>query len=537
MRLYYLPLILLLMAAAAILAGGSRLARRELTVRVERERGGIRAFAGSMQMELYRLEKLYENHLGRMAREVPTNDTFEVSKACNWLTGVRQISILSAIPLEKDGTGLVRGEKNFDMHVIISNPAGQRLPRPALYQPKDKLAAGQCVVLPDEVLEATVHESGWVAQPGNPTFFWYRRSLERYIVVLVDTASIADGMNRWMRWWVSDSFHPANAGTGRDQIQGPRNSVLAANGEAVKNVQTQPDFVLPMNSRFGSWQILSWDGWEIHRSYHNPTLAVSAALSLLVGLLGVGIFFQQRRAERLAVQRVSFINRVSHELRTPLTNILLNVDLASEAIEENEGPKEAGQRLQLVAEEGRRLGRLIEDVLAFSRKEQGRLKLKPRECWPAEIVKDVLGQFDTALKRRSIEVTLSGDGGESGILDPDALKQILTNLVSNVEKYAADGGMMGIEIRRQAERLTMVVSDQGPGIPSEEAERIFKPFYRLHDSISEGVTGTGLGLSIARDLALQMGGTLRLLPRTRGASFELSVPVMSTGAEGENAKA
>jgi signal transduction histidine kinase len=68
------------------------------------------------------------------------------------------------------------------------------------------------------------------------------------------------------------------------------------------------------------------------------------------------------------------------------------------------------------------------------------------------------------------------------------------------------------------------VSDQGPGIPPEAAERIFRPFERLDSRINEGASGTGLGLAIARDLAITMGGTLRLLPSASGACFELRVP-------------
>jgi signal transduction histidine kinase len=69
-----------------------------------------------------------------------------------------------------------------------------------------------------------------------------------------------------------------------------------------------------------------------------------------------------------------------------------------------------------------------------------------------------------------------------------------------------------------------VISDEGPGIPAADAERIFHPFERLGGRVNEGTSGTGLGLAISRDLAAQLGGTLRLLPSDRGASFELRLP-------------
>jgi signal transduction histidine kinase len=252
---------------------------------------------------------------------------------------------------------------------------------------------------------------------------------------------------------------------------------------------------------------------------------------LLIAILGIGIFYQQARAARLASQRVSFINRVSHELRSPLTNILMNVDLAAEMIEEQGTLKEAGDRLMLVAEEGRRLGRMIDNVLTFSRQEQGRLSLKPRKCHPVEVVRDVLMQFDAALKRHDMIVKIRENNACACILDTDALKQILINLVSNVEKYASGGRLLEIAIDVVNDRLVIIVSDQGPGIPATQGEKIFKPFHRLSDEVREGVTGTGLGLSIARDLAIQMGGMLRLLPAEKGAAFELNIPVVSVDAE------
>src|SRR5207249_4831827 len=109
------------------------------------------------------------------------------------------------------------------------------------------------------------------------------------------------------------------------------------------------------------------------------------------------------------------------------------------------------------------------------------------------------------------------------LLDADAFAQILANLLSNVEKYVP-GGAVEMSGMLDDGALTVTVADQGPGIPAEAAERIFRPFERLDSRIHEGASGTGLGLAIARDLAATMGGTLRLLPATRGACFELRVP-------------
>src|SRR4030095_16374950 len=226
-----------------------------------------------------------------------------------------------------------------------------------------------------------------------------------------------------------------------------------------------------------------------------------------------------RRERRLAEQRVSFVNRVSHELRTPLTNMLLNLDAASEQIEEGA----ASRGLGLVREEARRLSRLIENVLTFSRRDRGRIDVKARACDPSAVIDSVVEQFASSFARREIQVRRATGPMRKCLVDGDALAQVAANLLSNVEKYAPVGT---VEIRSQfdSDFLVIAFADEGPGIPVSAAERVFQPFERLNSHLTEGVTGTGLGLPIARELAHRMGGTLKLMPSTRGAVFELRVP-------------
>ena len=295
----YITLVLLLATAAAIFVGGSHLSRRVEVERIARDREPLRLYSISIQEELNRLDRLYESHLSRLARSMPTNDSFKVRMACNWLAGLRQVSILPTA-----------GEAPLhSMYVTIEAADGNVDPRPT-FLGMEQMGGLKVpvVVLPDEVRHADVHDSGWVDQPGNPLLFWYRRSDETCIVLTVDREAVAGCMNQWMLEWVQQHFIPVETQAGGDTIQGPRDSRLAATGICTQEVTRLPDFVLPMNQRFGSWQLLSWDGFQQRQTSHVPTLAGSAALALLVGLLGVGIFVQQRRAVRLAEQRVSFIN-------------------------------------------------------------------------------------------------------------------------------------------------------------------------------------------------------------------------------------
>ena len=103
------------------------------------------------------------------------------------------------------------------------------------------------------------------------------------------------------------------------------------------------------------------------------------------------------------------------------------------------------------------------------------------------------------------------------------MKQILGNIFGNVEKYAAEGQFLAVSSRQQEGRLEITIADHGPGIPVNQRETIFKPFHRISNQLSDGVSGTGIGLSIVRELACLHGGDISLLPTEKGATFQLTL--------------
>jgi signal transduction histidine kinase len=280
--------------------------------------------------------------------------------------------------------------------------------------------------------------------------------------------------------------------------------------------------VLPHRINLGEWQVLAWDKLKTGTTHDSATLIVAGAIACSLLLAGIYLQIQQGRALRLAEERVSFVNRVSHELGTPLTNILLNLDLAGRSLDTR--PTEAQRRLSLVHEEVRRLGRLVANVLTFSRSERKTLELSPSACIPDQVVEDMLAQFQPSLDRRKVRVEWHRGASNSTLLDADALAQITGNLISNVEKYASVGGWLGISTTMEHDRLKLRVSDRGPGIPARFHGKIFEAFERVHGGVSEGASGTGLGLAIARELARRMGGDLLLHSSETGATFELDLP-------------
>jgi len=260
----------------------------------------------------------------------------------------------------------------------------------------------------------------------------------------------------------------------------------------------------------------------------------SLFVSLVVGglaLVALSVYFyrESSRTLREAAQRTGFVNRVSHELRTPLTNIRMYAEMLEDGLPEDDG--QARQQLGVILSESRRLSRLITNVLTFARKQKDTLKLHRMPVCVDEIVSSSIEHFRPALERKGIKVVFSLGASGPVSADTDAVEQILANLFSNVEKHAADGGLMEVTSQRQGGRTVITVSDRGPGIPKDMREKVFQPFYRCSDRLSEAVTGTGIGLSISRDLARLHGGDLTIMPAEVGTTFrvELDTPHCDSG--------
>jgi len=500
-RLFLLLPLVAAAVATAVVWGGLVIARQERVERVPRENAAVGAFANELQSRVASLEAQYERHLARICR-TDLNHFFGVQDAIDGVIGVRQLSTLNP-------------EGKIDLHLPASDvDTIATLPVPVI-DPREGPPGREVFaeVGGADLFGGGEGESGWIDTPEG-LFFFQRVSIRRIVLLLIDPRLVGETMATTLGPWTAANL-TSPTGTGADQVL-LREQVLASVGNSDK---TPADNTRTLATRFGPWQVRSWDTRTTIVTYRRDLLAGAAGLALLVLLAGTTITITLHRALRLAEQRVSFVNRVSHELKTPLTNILLNADLAADGADAR-----GRQRLARVQEETRRLARLIDNVLAFSRRDSTPLPASaPLALRP--LVDEVAETFSPSLKRRGVVIVVTGGESTRALADPDSLRQILGNLLSNIEKYAAAGGLADITIVEDDESVILLVKDLGPGIPAREQERIFLPFHRLDDRTSEGVTGTGLGLAIARDLATALGGSLRLVPQGgTGATFELRLP-------------
>lgn len=252
-------------------------------------------------------------------------------------------------------------------------------------------------------------------------------------------------------------------------------------------------------------------------------LAVGSG-SILVLALGWLYHRESTRTIREAQRRVSFVNQVSHELKTPLTNIQLYAEMAASRAEQAEDGT-AMRYLSVVGGETSRLSRLINNVLSYARHQRDRLSISPLHGAFDDVVARTVEHWRPLLESRQIAIECELDAAGERVFDPDAVAQILGNLLSNVEKYASQGKFVRVATDASPQGVRLVVEDRGPGIPPGDRERVFEAFERLRSDLTEGVTGTGIGLTISRELARLHGGSLDVDPDCRtGSRFVFLIP-------------
>jgi signal transduction histidine kinase len=226
-----------------------------------------------------------------------------------------------------------------------------------------------------------------------------------------------------------------------------------------------------------------------------------------------------RLAESEALSR-NFLMSVSHELRTPLTAIRGHVSALRDGVLEDD---EARRRsLDVVAEEGVRLERLVGDVLDLAKLDARRFALLREEVDMRVLCERAHDAFATEAQARGIDLGLAIDGDAVLVTDGDRVLQIVSNLLANAIQWTPEGGSVRLTLATRGGEVVVTVADTGPGIAPDEQAWIFRPFWSGHGGHSGG---TGLGLAIASELASALGGRLEVSSTLgAGASFVLVLP-------------
>jgi len=228
-------------------------------------------------------------------------------------------------------------------------------------------------------------------------------------------------------------------------------------------------------------------------------------------------------AEKLQIndqQRRNMLADVSHELRTPLTVIQGNV----EGILDGMYPADEA-RLKSILEETQVLSRLIEDLRTLALAERGGLHLKKEPTNLGELIRDTVAGFETQFKEKNIFLELTIASVEDVEVDPQRVREVLSNLIGNALRYTPSQGVVKISLAESVLDLEkgalFIVEDNGPGIESADLPHIFERFYKSSDS-----GGMGLGLSIAKYLVEAHGGRIWADSTSeRGTKISFTLPV------------
>jgi signal transduction histidine kinase/putative methionine-R-sulfoxide reductase with GAF domain len=221
----------------------------------------------------------------------------------------------------------------------------------------------------------------------------------------------------------------------------------------------------------------------------------------------------------------SLMSVVAHEIRTPLTAIKAYTEALLDNLHNAQAPRQ--RFLGIINDECDRLGRLVTDILDLSRLEAGQRPLRLARVPLEELVSETTEGLQPLAQGRQVSFTLAIEAGLQPEADPDLLRRLLINLLTNAVKHSPAGTAVRVSARAEGDAWVGVVEDEGPGIASDDLAHVFERFFRARSlGEGEGPEGTGLGLPIARGIAELHGGGIGVENREpRGARFHFTLPL------------
>jgi signal transduction histidine kinase len=187
--------------------------------------------------------------------------------------------------------------------------------------------------------------------------------------------------------------------------------------------------------------------------------------------------------------------------------------------------------LQIINDEADRLSTVVADLLELTRAQSGHVQLQMENTDLGRLVERVARSIEPLATAQGQRLHIDVSAGPVvASVDVVRLERALQNLLGNAQKYGREGGFINVTLGRDADSARIAVSDDGPGIPKADQERIFERFYRASDLATRRIQGSGLGLPIARALVHLHGGRVDVLSTAgQGATFTLVLPLHTTG--------
>jgi two-component system, NtrC family, sensor histidine kinase GlrK len=247
--------------------------------------------------------------------------------------------------------------------------------------------------------------------------------------------------------------------------------------------------------------------------------------------LGRRLDWLRRRLDEFETQKNRFLRHVSHELKTPLTALREGAELLNDQVA---GPLAPPQRqvVSIMRDNSVKLQRLIEELLDYQRALHAAASLEVKSISLSALVHEAAQSHELAAQAKGLRLAIDAQAATVEA-DPEKLRSIVDNLISNAVKFTPAGGTVSVSAREVAGEAIIEVLDTGPGVPVEERESVFNLFFRGQtkaDGSAVRVKGSGLGLAIARELVEAHGGHIAVVGGGGGGHFRVTLPRRSARA-------
>ncbi len=263
---------------------------------------------------------------------------------------------------------------------------------------------------------------------------------------------------------------------------------------------------------------------ELRSAEGGTVLAITGSQMEGGGVLSIRDVSERARLERM---KDEFVLTASHELRSPLTSVQGFAELLM--LEKDQLSEKHSETVEIILDNTRHLVRLLNDLLDLARSDAGRLTINPTRSEVGPIVAGaarlIMGLTNSRQQR--LEVEIESDLPQVSI-EPDRIMQVLVNLLTNATEYCPEGSTIKVTASSVGSEVEVAVSDDGPGIPTDQRDHVFDRFTRGDVGLTQRVGGTGLGLAIAKSLIELHGGAIGVTSKEgEGATFRIVLPALS----------
>ena len=262
--------------------------------------------------------------------------------------------------------------------------------------------------------------------------------------------------------------------------------------------------------------------------YDNPQVLIASECVVVsvIFIVGTSVSRFIGRMADLNRMKSEFVAVASHQLRTPISAIRWEIELLLTKLNKSLSTQQI-EKLENIAVLSQRMTRLINDLLDVARIDQNKLILRKQILDLIKLTQAMLKESAMVYELRHIAVNLEVENNLPAVIgDSEKIKLVLDNLINNAFKYTTSGGKINISLFEKDNKVIFEIDDNGVGIPTEQAPRVFEKFFRSDNAIKYQTEGTGLGLYISKNIIEQLGGCIWFQSiENVGSKFSFSLPI------------